>query len=402
MKNLLLIIMLFFVFDVAAQGLLQNEDFKTEAELVTAGGTKAQLLNDTKVYITSGSINKTLDDAITDGDIGGGGDVTTKGDIQTHDGTSGARLPVGTDGQFLIADSGETTGLKWESNNLAISTFIGSAYYSATNCEWVGTSATFTDFAVDSDCTFTNASGSSLIEPSTDIPAVTIDARTDGTYHVVFNGVIYSQSTAGNICGYTLSSSTSDENQGVMVTQGDLSENGTTLTGTFKFATTGNKTVRLLYRRISGSGECRVTGNSSSQYTSNFKVFFYPDSDSALVGTIKSSDVDDGLVNSWAQSNTSQISTEVCKITNAGTPSSGSAKCSTWIDSFTDIAAGRTTLNITSGTFSDAPVCSCLPVGNSTCALDSASTASAVSFRTKNTSGTNTDVDFEVICIGEK
>lgn len=54
-------------------GKLQNEDFKTEAELTGAGGAKSQLLNDTKVYITANSINKTLDDAIIDGDLGGGG-----------------------------------------------------------------------------------------------------------------------------------------------------------------------------------------------------------------------------------------------------------------------------------------------------------------------------------------
>ena len=28
----------------------QNEDFKSELELTTAGGTKAQLLNTTKIY----------------------------------------------------------------------------------------------------------------------------------------------------------------------------------------------------------------------------------------------------------------------------------------------------------------------------------------------------------------
>lgn len=55
-------------------GKLQNEDFKSEAELLAASpaGTKAQLLNDTKVYVTANSINKRLDEAITDGDIGGG------------------------------------------------------------------------------------------------------------------------------------------------------------------------------------------------------------------------------------------------------------------------------------------------------------------------------------------
>jgi hypothetical protein len=44
-----------------------------------------------------------------------GGDpspLTTKGDLYTFD-TADARLPVGTDGQILYADSAETTGLKW-------------------------------------------------------------------------------------------------------------------------------------------------------------------------------------------------------------------------------------------------------------------------------------------------
>lgn len=99
-----------FSYEALAQGLLQNEDFKTEAELISAGGTKAQLLNDTKIYVTG--VAKTLDDAIADGDISGS-DVTTKGDLQTFS-TVSDRLPVGDDGSFLVADSNETTGLKWD------------------------------------------------------------------------------------------------------------------------------------------------------------------------------------------------------------------------------------------------------------------------------------------------
>lgn len=38
--------------------------------------------------------------------------LTTKGDIQTFD-TANARLPVGNDGEFLVADSAEVTGLKY-------------------------------------------------------------------------------------------------------------------------------------------------------------------------------------------------------------------------------------------------------------------------------------------------
>ena len=78
-------------------GKLQNEDFKTEAELTGAGGAKSQLLNDTKIYVTANSINKTLDDAIIDGDIGGGGgsaEVCVLSDVKTI-GTNGGSFTSG-------------------------------------------------------------------------------------------------------------------------------------------------------------------------------------------------------------------------------------------------------------------------------------------------------------------
>jgi hypothetical protein len=47
------------------------------------------------------------------GPEGGTTTLTTKGDILTRDASALARLPVGTNGQYLAADSAETTGLKW-------------------------------------------------------------------------------------------------------------------------------------------------------------------------------------------------------------------------------------------------------------------------------------------------
>lgn len=54
-------------------GKIMNADIQSEAELISKGATAAQLPNDDKVYVTANSINKTLKNAIIDGDIGGGG-----------------------------------------------------------------------------------------------------------------------------------------------------------------------------------------------------------------------------------------------------------------------------------------------------------------------------------------
>ena len=55
---------------------------------------------------------------------GGASPLTTKGDVYTYS-TVNARLPVGTNGQALIADSAETTGLKWTSS---VEAFDGGAF----------------------------------------------------------------------------------------------------------------------------------------------------------------------------------------------------------------------------------------------------------------------------------
>lgn len=66
--------------------------------------------------------------------------LTTKGDIFTHNATVPARLPVGTNGQVLVADSSETTGLKW--STLASGTGGGGTKLAIDTTETSATSTT--------------------------------------------------------------------------------------------------------------------------------------------------------------------------------------------------------------------------------------------------------------------
>jgi hypothetical protein len=75
MRLFLFAIFYFFASPTLAS-FIQNEDVKSESELISAGGTKAQLINDTKIYVTS--VAKTLEEAIADGDIAGGIEVSTQ------------------------------------------------------------------------------------------------------------------------------------------------------------------------------------------------------------------------------------------------------------------------------------------------------------------------------------
>lgn len=82
---------------------------------VSENDAQAQFLLD-KLTSSDGSvtITETNDGGIETIDLvaGGGSPLTTKGDLFTYS-TADARLGVGTDGQALIADSAEPTGLKW-------------------------------------------------------------------------------------------------------------------------------------------------------------------------------------------------------------------------------------------------------------------------------------------------
>jgi hypothetical protein len=71
MKKFLLLLLCFMLAQPAFAGKIQDADVKTEAELTSAGATKAQLINSKKIYVEVNGINDRLDNAITNGQIGG-------------------------------------------------------------------------------------------------------------------------------------------------------------------------------------------------------------------------------------------------------------------------------------------------------------------------------------------
>ena len=86
--------------------------------------------------------------------------LTTKGDIATFS-TAVARLPVGTNGYILVADSAETTGLKWAA--AASGGKILQVVQATTTSTTTTSSSTFVDTALSASITPSAASSKVLV-----------------------------------------------------------------------------------------------------------------------------------------------------------------------------------------------------------------------------------------------
>lgn len=406
MKNLAILLFFGYIAMAYAAGLLQNEDFSTQAELEARGGSKANLLNDTKVYVTADGLNKRLDEAIIDGDIGAGGggsaginfitdasfeketfaptvsvaggtatyptytandklysEFNTKYYQVTHTGLSAANYSVnysqartdldGKQGLFsiwakvdaeldlcieldasgtcestvsLIADN---TWRKYEipfvfgassvefnffnaslTGNITLqldkvyigtmpdgyiqdvgqASFVGDINFNSTGCVWTISAGTgFQSFPVDSDCSY--IARGNVLAPDTKIPAVKItNARTDGYYKVVLNGLFgVTQGSVSDVCSFNLSdSSNQNDNGGFAFTQTtpgttfDSNRFANEITGQFKFTTSGDKTIQVLGRPNTSGDSCSIFADAAI-YGGTISVHFFPDNNSTIV-----------------------------------------------------------------------------------------------------------------------
>lgn len=112
-KYLISFLGLLIAVNALAVGKIQNEDVKTLAQLLSAGGVMSQLINDTKIYVTAKGLNEQLSTAIENGDIGSGGgggggvSLLTGSDNPGFESCSGATCPGWTASGGTVAT--ETT-----------------------------------------------------------------------------------------------------------------------------------------------------------------------------------------------------------------------------------------------------------------------------------------------------
>ena len=96
----------------------QKTGLDFEFKKINAGSTKITITDDTG----NDELDVDVAEANVDiGNLGGGGidgitPTTTKGDVMVENGSNVVRLAVGSDGAALHADSGEATGLLWDTN----------------------------------------------------------------------------------------------------------------------------------------------------------------------------------------------------------------------------------------------------------------------------------------------
>lgn len=171
------------------------------------------------------------------------------------------------------------------------------------------------------------------------------------------------------------------------------------LCGNFTFTSGGQKMLRLMYEtRVSGTiGSHVVLGDqAAAQGQRDIHWEVYPLNVARPATTYAGS----------VTSNSSGLErVERAYISNSGTPTITSQSGS-WITGLTDNGTGDVTLNIASGIFSSAPTCVGMvirPLANGAQIQHYAvPNSSAVRIYTMGSTGTATDFDFQVICMGPR
>lgn len=207
-------------------------------------------------------------------DLGGGNSpLTTKGDLYTFD-TVDNRLPVGTDGQILSADSAETTGLKWIDNTGGVGGTDTQVQFNNSGVldgfgSWNGTTLNVPSVTVNSNFTLPTVDGANGEVIATDgagnlywdvnawsitgtnLYSINANQPAAGTYNVFAGGNSGSTSNTGDVniaFGYYAGNSLTNGAYNVFLGQ-----------NTGRYTDSGNENIAL--------GQAALFGNTSGSFS---------------------------------------------------------------------------------------------------------------------------------------
>jgi hypothetical protein len=116
-----------------------------------------------------------------------------------------------------------------------------------------------------------------------------------------------------------------------------------------------------------------------------------------VIGQVTNSAAESGLVN---------VRTESCTISNAGSASidTASGLCSGWVSSVNRSAAGAVTVTVAAGVFSATPACypSAHNASNVANTIVQSQNTTTIVTLSETVSGTDTDMNFSIFCIGKR
>jgi hypothetical protein len=357
---------------ICSAGQVQMSASATHAatgDIVTFGGQASQLLNSAKIYLENAAIMEQFSSAISDGLLFKAASIlTTKGDLLGF-GTTTSRVPVGTNGQYLTANSSAATGWDWETPAaLTVSQYHTQSFTSSG--------------------TFTTPVGST----TSTVYKVTVcgGGQSGGVYNGGAGG-----GGGGGGGGGSLNTSLNDSGGGGG--GGGFIEAiiFPTSSQTFAYSVGAAGTSSV------GSGGGAGGGAGGLGYIEVTEYYFNGSIGSAtnVTGIVAIANGGTGVNNaepSYRASVNSTCSSSPCTITQAGT----------WLTNITRTSTGIYVANFAAGTFTVQPTCILNGSAQSNnlvyCILDGSSgTSNATFFCAAGGSATPTDTAFALHCIGK-
>lgn len=259
-------------------------------------------------------------------------------------------------------------------------------YAGTTNCAWNSTSASFTNYSQDADCSTPVYSGAAIEPTTTKTPALKVAALPSGTYFVYAQGLFYANGTPE--CQYRISDGTNYSGV-INLSSSRLGH----LAGIFNFSSMADREFNVQVMKVGGSTSCNVQNELAS---SNFEMGIIPISQSFPMPQI---------VNSVSSDNVGQVKHNTATL-NCDSGSAITSQDGSWISSIGNVSGGACAVTIATGAFSSTPRCYANALGTTKdvrCQLNPTSATAATLYITKPSDGSDLSAaDCDIFCSGAK